>query len=157
MHQADVSRTLYGSWIDTMFEGRQRRDAIDGVKGFRPLATMMLYLQGFGQNGVNPSTSADFDTELGKLEDKFVNYGCYCWIQGLADGVIGGGKTKDMVDHHCKELYRCYKCVVSDYSANYTDVSYAVDFKRSGGERELDCTVNSKPGISIITNFALKI
>ena len=49
-----------------------------------------------------------------------------------------------MSDHHCKELYRCYKCVNIDYSANYTDIDYVVDFTSNGGARELDCTVNSK-------------
>lgn len=105
---------------------------------------MMLYLQGSGKNGESPQSSADFENELSSLEDRFVHYGCYCWINGLADGVIGGGKTKDVVDHHCKELYRCYKCVTADYNANYTDVSYVVDFGRKNNERNLDCTVNSK-------------
>lgn len=146
MHQSDVARTLTGTWIQSMFGARKRRE-IDGVKGFRPLAAMMLYLQEnptYGQNGVNPSTTADFEDELDTLEERFVNYGCYCWINGLTDGVIGGGKTKDVVDHHCKELYRCYKCVQADYSANYTDISYSVDFNRKNGARNLDCTVNSK-------------
>ena len=50
-----------------------------------------------------------------------------------------------MSDHHCKELYRCYKCVNIDYSANYTDVDYVVDFTSdNNGARQLDCTVNSK-------------
>jgi len=61
------------------------------------------------------------------------------------DGVIGGGKTKDMVDHHCKELYRCYKCVLNDYSANYTDVAYTVDFTEDdAGNRQLECSNNVK-------------
>lgn len=34
MHQSDVARTLTGSWVSTMFEGRHRRD-IDGRKGFK--------------------------------------------------------------------------------------------------------------------------
>jgi len=146
MHQGDVSRKLTGDWVDTMFGSlaRHRRGAIDGAKGFRPLAAMMLYMNGFGSNGNDPSTAAGFDDELSALEERFVHYGCYCWINGLGDGVIGGGKTKDMVDHHCKELYRCYKCVTADYSTNYTDVDYVVDFARKAGERNLDCTVNSK-------------
>lgn len=49
-----------------------------------------------------------------------------------------------MVDHHCKELYRCYKCVLNDYEANYTDVSYNVDLNEENGIRSLDCKVNSK-------------
>jgi len=108
---------------------------------------MMLYLQEnpvYGQNGIDPETTAQFESELDDLEERFTHYGCYCWINGLSDGVIGGGKTKDMVDHHCKELYRCYKCVNADYAKNYTDVSYAVDFGRKNGQRNLDCTVNSK-------------
>ena len=49
-----------------------------------------------------------------------------------------------MVDHHCKELYRCYKCVLNDYDANYTDISYDVNLNEENGIRELDCKVNSK-------------
>ena len=50
-----------------------------------------------------------------------------------------------MTDHHCKELYRCYKCVNIDYAKNYTDVSYNVDFNTDeDGNRQLDCKVNSK-------------
>lgn len=143
MHQSEVSRTLTGHWIESMFAGRHRRD-IDGAKGFRPLAAMMLYLQDFGQNGADPELHTDFETELSGLEDTFVNYGCYCWIKGLEEGVIGGGHTKDMVDHHCKELYRCYKCVTVDYAMNYTDVAYTVDFKRQNNKRTLDCSINSK-------------
>ena len=106
---------------------------------------MMLYLQNFGSDSTDPATLADFESELTTLEGKMTNYGCYCWIQGTADGVIGGGKTKDMVDHHCKELYRCYKCVLNDYSANYTDVAYSVDFiEDAAGNRQLDCSNNPK-------------
>ena len=47
-----------------------------------------------------------YDTKVGELEALYTNYGCYCWIDGAGAGVIGGGKTKDMTDHHCKELYR---------------------------------------------------
>jgi len=146
MHQGDVARTLTGTWVNEMFgkEGRHRRDEIDGRKGFQPLAAMMMYMQNFGANGANPNGNTEFTSELAKLEAKFVNYGCYCWINGLEDGVIGGGATKDMVDHHCKELYRCYKCVNSDYDQNYTDIAYSVDFNRKNNERNLDCTVNSQ-------------
>ena len=50
-----------------------------------------------------------------------------------------------MSDHHCKELYRCYKCVNIDYSKNYTDVSYRVDMNENeDGSRSLDCSANSK-------------
>ena len=61
---------------------------------------------------------------LKRLEETYTNYGCYCWIDGVDAGVIGGGATKDATDYHCKELYRCYKCVNIDYMKNYTDVSY---------------------------------
>ena len=49
-----------------------------------------------------------------------------------------------MVDHHCKELYRCYKCVLNDYESNYTSISYEVNLNEQNGIRELDCKVNSK-------------
>jgi len=146
MHQSDVKRALTGQWISDMTGSpRHRRADIDGEAGFRPLAAMMLYLQDFGAAETNPQSVASFESELDDLELKMTNYGCYCWIQGTADGVIGGGKTKDMVDHHCKELYRCYKCVLNDYSANYTDVAYTVDFTEDdSGNRALECSNNVK-------------
>lgn len=123
---------------------RHRRDDVDGAKGFEPLAAMILYMTGFDSDNKNPENHASFKNKMKNLEDIYTNYGCYCWIDGLDSGVIGGGKTKDMSDHHCKELYRCYKCVNMDYAKNYTDVDYTVDFTSGSGERQLDCTVNSK-------------
>jgi len=50
-----------------------------------------------------------------------------------------------MSDFHCKELYRCYKCVNLDYDKNYTDVSYNVDLNvDESGARTIDCSVNGK-------------
>merc|ERR1712174_173731 len=86
----------------------------------------------------------ELENYIQQIENEYTNYGCYCWIDGVDAGVIGGGKTIDTSDHHCKELYRCYKCVNNDYAKNYTDVSYTVDFTMKGGERTLDCSVNSK-------------
>ena len=40
-----------------------------------------------GGNGV------DIEEALARLEEKYTNYGCYCWIDGTAGGVTGGGKT----------------------------------------------------------------
>ena len=121
---------------------------------------MKLYMSGSGKNNVDPQSADDFETELNALEAKYTNYGCYCWINGIENGVLGGGKTKDVTDHHCKELYRCYKCVNVDYAKNYTDVAYTVrldskqdseltsrlkvDFTKKNGQRTLDCSVNSK-------------
>jgi len=138
-----VRRSIQGNWVNKMLP-RHKRDEIDGAKGFRPLAAMILYMTGFDQNGNNPENHNRFEQKMSEIEDVYTNYGCYCWIDGVGKGVIGGGKTKDMSDHHCKELYRCYKCVNIDYSANYTDIDYVVDFTSNGGARELDCTVNSK-------------
>merc|ERR1712193_13398 len=118
---------------------------VDGVKGFRPLAAMMLYMSGFGKKGNSPENKNNFERRLKKLENTYTNYGCYCWIDGTDAGVIGGGKTIDVTDHHCKELYRCYKCVNIDYAKNYTDVSYNVDFNvGDDGRRSIDCKVNGK-------------
>ena len=51
----------------------------------------------------------------------------------------------DMTDHHCKELFRCYKCVNIDYSKNHTDTIYNVEFTTDEvGNRQLDCKVNSE-------------
>lgn len=144
MGTGHVSRTLRGEWIDHFYNARERREAIDGEKGFRPLATMMLYMSGFGNNRKDPTIKTTFEEELVDLQTKYTNYGCYCWIDGVEAGVIGGGATKDVSDHHCKELYRCYKCVNVDYAKNYTDVGYVVDFTMNNGARELDCSANSK-------------
>ena len=146
----EVRRHLQGDWVasltDTLSGGsRSRRAEIDGEKGFRTLATMMLYMNGFGSDLTDPETHQKYDAKVGELQDLYTNYGCYCWIDGPAAGVIGGGKTRDMTDHHCKELYRCYKCVNIDYAKNYTDVEYSVDFTEDDdGNRLLDCKINSK-------------
>jgi len=140
----NVRRYVTGNWIDSMVP-RHRREATDFVKGFRTLAVMMAYAGGFGSDSQNPATNAAFESELKRLEDLYTSYGCYCWIDGVEAGVIGGGKTKDMTDYHCKELYRCYKCVNIDYAKNYTDVSYNVDLSvGDDGRRSIDCKVNGK-------------
>merc|ERR1712003_236688 len=145
MGSGEVKRAITGDWVDQFYgTHRNRRGDIDGEKGFRPMAAMKLYLTGMGSNRQDPQDLASFEAELDALEAKYTSYGCYCWINGMSDGVIGGGKTKDVTDHHCKELYRCYKCVNNDYAKNYTDVSYTVEFTMKGGERTLDCSVNSK-------------
>ena len=46
-----VSRTLTGEWIDNFYysnsptNDRFKRELVEGEKGFRPLAAMMLYMQ----------------------------------------------------------------------------------------------------------------
>lgn len=112
---------------------------------FRTLATMMAYAAGWGTDSQSPDSQPDFDAELSRLEDKYTNYGCYCWIDGVDNGVIGGGKVKDHTDFQCKELYRCYKCVNIDYSQNYTQVDYQADLTVDDqGNRVIDCSVNAQ-------------
>ena len=147
MGSGEVTRQITGSWLDQFINSKNpnARAAIDGGKGFRPLASMMLYMTGFGKNNNDPEAKNNFEKRLKRLEKAYTNYGCYCWINGVDEGVTGGGRVKDVSDHHCKELYRCYKCVNIDYSKNYTDVSYTVDFTTDGnGNRQLDCSANSK-------------
>ena len=139
MGSGDIRRSMTGDWIN-QFYGRARRADVQGEKGFRPMAAMKLYMSGNGNNRNDPRDLADFENLLDDLEAKYTNYGCYCWINGVDAGVLGGGKTKDVTDHHCKELYRWYKCVNNDYAKNYTDVSYTVDFTMKNGERVLDCS-----------------
>ena len=139
MGSADIKRTMTGDWIN-QFYGRTRRADVQGELGFRPMAAMKMYMSNAGNNNADPSDLAEFENMLDEMEQKYTNYGCYCWINGVDSGVLGGGKTKDMTDHHCKELYRCYKCVQADYAKNYTDVSYTVDFAMENGERSLDCS-----------------
>lgn len=133
-----IKRQIKGKWAEENLNGKfSARAPIDGEKGFRALGAMMAFMQ--GNNGVN------LEEALAKLEERYTNYGCYCWIDGTAGGVTGGGRVKDVSDHHCKELYRCYKCVNIDYSKNYTDVSYRVDtIENEDGSRSLDCSANSK-------------
>ena len=147
MGSGEVSRQITGSWLDQFVNSKdpKARASIDGGKGFRPLASMMLYMTGFGRNNNDPEAKNNFEKRLKRLEKAYTNYGCYCWINGVEEGVTGGGRVKDVSDHHCKELYRCYKCVNIDYSKNYTDVSYTVDFTTDdNGNRQLDCSANSK-------------
>jgi len=51
-------------------------------------------------------------------------------------------------------MFRCYKCVNSDYNANYTDISYSIDFtvKQVGDKtrRNLECDGNVKQDASNI-------
>lgn len=136
-----LNRHIQGDWVDRMMTNRLRRE-VDGVKGFRPLAAMIMYMQG---SNVYDQNHNDFENELKKIEDLYTNYGCYCWIQSTADGLVGGGMTQDVTDHFCHELYFCYKCVKLDYSQDYTDVDYIVDFTTdASGSRKLDCTNNAK-------------
>ena len=55
---------------------------------------MILYMTGFDQDGNNPENHNRFEQKLSEIEDVYTNYGCYCWIDGVGKGVIGGGKTK---------------------------------------------------------------
>ena len=148
----EVSRRLTGDFISQYYH-RERRDDVQGEKGFRPLAAMMLYMQGELRNRRDPSTHKQFEDKLQALEQKYTSYGCYCWIDGVDVGVVGGGKTRDVTDHHCKELYQCYKCVNADYAKNYTDVGYTVDFTMVEDDtgkmrRALECQGNSKQDAS---------
>ena len=96
-----ISRRLRGDWANKLYNsnhGRRRRAEIDGAKGFQSLAAMMAFMNGADAN--------DSEAEIALLEETYTSYGCYCWINGVDGGVTGGGRTKDMTDHHCKELYR---------------------------------------------------
>ena len=96
-----VHRSLAGDWVSKMMP-RNKRDEIDGQLGFKPLAAMILYMTGLDENKSDPEMHSDFSDKMGELEDIYTNYGCYCWIDGVDAGVIGGGKPRDMSDHHCK-------------------------------------------------------
>ena len=156
MGSGDIRRSMTGDWIN-QFYGRARRADVQGEKGFRPMAAMKLYMSGNGNNRNDPRDLADFENLLDDLEAKYTNYGCYCWINGVDAGVLGGGKTKDVTDHHCKELYRCYKCVNNDYAKNYTDVSYTVDFTMKNGERVLDCEGTFTLLLIFLHSFSLEV
>lgn len=150
-----VKRELTGSWIHSINKqpknarggkGFDRKTLFgDDSSDFRPLAAMMLFLE--TENGnykFDASDKNDFAEELLKLENAYTNYGCYCWIDGAAGGVIGGGKPVDEIDFHCKELYRCYKCVGMDYVTDYEDVSYTAELFNDPFNRKIDCSANAK-------------
>merc|ERR1712113_1111924 len=117
----------------------------DGDKAFRPLAAMIMYMQGSDVYDEFVHNADDFEKELAKIEEKYTAYGCYCWTKTAAVGMHSvRGQTKDMTDHICQELYTCYKCVNMDYSKTYSDVDYFVDFTTDKqGNRELDCKENN--------------
>jgi hypothetical protein len=138
---SQIKRTVGGSWIEQIYGHRGRRAPIDGEAGFQSLGKLMAFM-----NGANVRNENSLNNAIAALKDEYTNYGCYCWIDGVESGVIGGGRVKDVSDHHCKELYRCYKCANIDYSKNYTDVNYRVDLNIDSdtGARTIDCSVNSK-------------
>ena len=84
----EVNRRLTGDFINQYYH-RSRRADIEGEKGFRPLAAMILYMQGELRNRRDPQTHKLFDDKLAELETKYTSYGCYCWIDGVEAGVIG--------------------------------------------------------------------
>jgi len=141
----NIKRTLSGDFVDSNALSSNARAMGGADDTFRTLAVMMAYAGGWGSDSQDPSANSDFAAELQRLEDKYTNYGCYCWIDGVDNGVIGGGKVRDFTDFQCKELYRCYKCVNIDYSSNYTEVNYSADLTvDDDGNRIIDCSVNAK-------------
>ena len=141
-----IRRTLRGEWIDQLNENNvrhQRAAQVDSEQGFHSLATMMLYMNGFGQDFGNPENNGQYMDALYDLEQYITNYGCHCWIDGASAGVIGGGKSKDVTDHHCQELHSCYKCANMDFGN--TNFEYSAWFEvDESGYRFLDCSANSE-------------
>merc|ERR1712003_413503 len=58
------------------------------------MAAMKMYMSGAGNNRNDPQDLAEFENMLDDMEAKYTNYGCYCWINGVDSGVLGGGTTK---------------------------------------------------------------
>ncbi|CAG5102427.1 Oidioi.mRNA.OKI2018_I69.chr1.g296.t1.cds [Oikopleura dioica] len=134
-----IERNIQGNWVSENFGGRIRRDATDqATTTFAPIAAMISYLRGDGLDGQEPAN----DSTLKTIEDTYTSYGCYCWANGPENPQsFGGGRTKDMVDRACSVLYRCYKCIDLDYSADYTTLSYTAVFTTDAtGERMIDCS-----------------
>lgn len=151
----EIQRNLNGDWIEQFRQTNSRIKRGDGgikngMNGFKPLAAMIMYMQDELNTDEDPQqNSAQFEDKLQEFEDRYTNYGCYCWIDGVDSGVLGGGKARDKTDKACKELYKCYKCLKLDYGADYTDINYAVDFttiinENGKKKRHLECTNNSK-------------
>ena len=68
----NVRRNLQGSWIDsldrTLSTDRTRRAEIDGELGFQTLATMMLYMNGFGADLNNPELHNQYNNKVAELK-----------------------------------------------------------------------------------------
>ena len=78
-------------------------------------------VNGFDHQGESLSDKQKFKSfknEMKRLEDQYTNYGCYCYISGPESGVHGGGKPRDQVDQHCKDLYQCYKVFTAPSNSN---------------------------------------
>jgi len=89
-------------------------------------------------------TFTTYKTEMKRLEEKYTNYGCYCYISGADNGVHGGGKARDQVDQHCKDLYNCYKCLGKDFEVTHNQMAfmeYNVDLSIGpNGAKDITCT-----------------
>lgn len=61
----------------------------------------------------------------------------------LSNSNLGGGKARDKADFHCKELYRCYKCLGIDFNATHADMAemeYKVNLSiDKRGNKEMTC------------------
>ena len=68
----NVRRNLQGSWIDALDRplstDRTRRAEIDGELGFQTLATMMLYMSGFGADLNDPKFHNQYNNKVAKLK-----------------------------------------------------------------------------------------
>ena len=82
---------------------------------FSSLLAMIAFsknFNGFEYKGESLSSKQQylaFKKEMRRLENQYTNYGCYCYATGVQNGVHGGGKPRDIVDQHCKDLYNCYR------------------------------------------------
>jgi len=136
-----VERNIAGEWVDThLAAGRYRRQA--GTSNFAPIAAMIAYMQGKGNDGQDPATQ-NMDSELEALETKYTSYGCYCWAKGTSniEDLGAGSANVDWNDKACTDLYRCYACVNIDYGKKYTELSYDAIFSTDvDGNRKIDCS-----------------
>lgn len=117
-----------------------------GTSNFAPIAAMIAYMQGKGNDGEDPA-SQNIETELQEIEQKFTSYGCYCWTKGTEniEDLGAGAVNVDWNDKACTDLYRCYACVNIDYGKKYSELAYSAAFTTDrDGNREIDCSDNAR-------------
>lgn len=151
---ADVYRKITGNFYRKFRDWTRLSRTNEGIrfKSFDSLLAMIAFSKNVNSKATMTNQLSEqqqfqeFRDEMNRLEKQYTNYGCYCWIDGVDLGVQGGGKARDKADFHCKELYRCYKCLGIDFNATHADMAemeYKVNLSiDKRGNKEMTCEDN---------------
>lgn len=153
----DVRRVISGSFMEKIQDwkkkyeptprGEEEEEPIR-FKSFESLLAMIVFSKDVNEqdavgNNLNEQKQYEsYKTEMSRLEDKYTNYGCYCYNSGVDNGIHGGGVPRDPIDRHCKELYQCYKCLAIDFNATHNDMAgmeYNVNLSMKNGQKSMEC------------------